>query len=87
MDFYTIVVALIGFIVGMSVAVIIFRNFLVIGAFQIDNSADPYIFRLQLNSDIKDISEHSFVVCKIDTDWRVDRNQYIHTITEKELDK
>lgn len=86
MDIRSLVLVFIGFMIGMSVGVIIFRNFMVVGAFQIDNTDDPYIFRLKLDEDIKHIASRTFVVCNIDTTWRVDREKYIHNITEKDLE-
>jgi hypothetical protein len=86
MDVHTIAIVLLGFIVGFSTAIIIFKNLLVAGTFEIDTSEHPYIFRLNLGLDVNDIAERSFVIYKVDSSWHCDRDEYIRKIKEKDLE-
>jgi len=74
-----------GFIVG-TILVVLAIGVSTVGSFQLDMSQKPFIFRVYLERDLDYISNKGIVTMRVDKNWKANREDYIHNVTEKEVD-
>ena len=86
MEMTNIASGILGVVIGACVSIVFFKNIVVAGTMQIDKTKKPFFFRLSLSEDIDDIVKRPFVIFKVDSSWAVNRDKYIHQITEEELE-